>query len=310
MHLPGCVAASLVIVFIHKLSAGGFVMRSQFTRRLLVALVLLLAFGLCLDEASAQRRRSRRSRRITNPVTTVPSAPQTVIPAPSTDPQIISTAEQQANEQDNASEVSGQVPANTRRSTRRREPEPEEDEASVRRTVNELSSQVTKLSEKLTQMEQQQRTLVDLERLSRAEQRAEALRTQLQDVQEKESNLSTRVEQIDFDLKPENIERSVATFGSTRPEDAREARRRALESEKTRVRAQLDLLATSRQRLESAIVTADLEVERLRKRIDDTTEPQPNADTTNNTTETEGTTTTTTTTTPTTTPPSPNIPQF
>lgn len=278
-------------------------MRCRFARRIMIAFVVLLALGLWFDEASAQRRRNRRSRRVTNPVKTVPVAPATVSPTPSTDPQIISTADQQAND---ASEVSGQVPANSRRSSRRRAVEPEEDEGSMRRTVNDLTTQVTKLSEKLTQMEQQQRTLVDLERLSRAEQRAEALRTQLQGVQEKEMNLSTRMEQIDFDLKPENIERSVATFGSTRPEDAREARRRALESEKIKIRAQLDLLVTSRQRLESAIATADLEVDRLRKRIDDVTEPQPNTDTTNSTTDTEGTSTTT----PTTEPPSPNTPQF
>jgi chromosome segregation ATPase len=282
-------------------------MSFQFARRITVALSLLLALGLCFEEASAQRRRSRRSRRVTNPVTSAPVTPATVVPTASTDPQIISTADQQAAEPDDGSEVSGQVPANTRRSSRRRAAEPEEDDASVRRTVNELSTQVTKLSEKLSQMEQQQRTLVDLERLSRAEQRGEALRTQLQDVQEKESNLATRMEQIDFDLKPENIERSVATFGSTRPEDARDARRRALESEKTRARAQLDLLQTSRQRLESSIVTADAEVERLRKRIDDATEPQQTTDTTDATGDIEGTTTTTTT--PTTAPPSPNTPQ-
>ena len=244
-------------------------MRNRMARPLMLALVVLLTFGLCFDEASAQRRkRTKRSRRATNPVVTnrIP------LPATQTDPQIISTAEDQAS-QEGSLEVSGQIPADTRRTNRQRNAEPVEED-SMRRTVNELSTQVTKLSDKLTQMEQQQRTLVDLERLSRAEQRAETFRAQLREVQEKESNLTGRMEQIEFELRPESIDRAVAVNGSTRPEEAREARRRALESEKTRTRSQLDALQSSRQRLESAIVTADTEVDRLRKRLDETGDPQ------------------------------------
>jgi chromosome segregation ATPase len=271
-------------------------MRSQFTRRINFALMVLLTIGLCFDGASAQRKRNKRPRRDTNPVTSSTTAGPPVLPATQTDPQIISTADQQAAEQNNTSDVNGQLPTDKRRTNRKRAADPVEDEDSMRRTVNDLTNQVTKLSDKLTQMEQQQRTLVDLERLSRAEQRAEALRAQQRDVQEKEGNLSARMEQLEFDLKPENIERSVATFGSTHPEDARDARRRALESEQTRTRAQLDLLATSRQRLDTAIVNADMEVDKLRKRIEDATaEPQPKKDTTDNTNDTGDTSTTTST---------------
>jgi chromosome segregation ATPase len=286
-------------------------MWSQITRRIIFALVILLTVGLSFDEASAQRKRSKRSRRSTNPVvtTTTPTAPP-VVPATQAEPKIISTAEQQASDQDNTSqtntsEVSGQLQTNPRRANRRRAAEPAEDEDSMRRTVNDLSSQVTKLSDKLTQMEQQQRTLVDLERLSRAEQRAEVLRTQMRDVQEKEATLTSRMEQVEFELRPENIDRSVSTYGTTHPEEARDARRRALENEKTRTRSQLDLLATSRQRLDTAIVNADMEVDKLRKRIEDATEPQPKAATTDNTNDindTEGTSTTT----PSTNTPAPN----
>jgi hypothetical protein len=267
-------------------------MRCQFSRRMMVALAALLVFGLCFDEANAQRRRNRRSRRVTNPVVTQPVVPAPVPTTQSTDPQIISTAEQQANEQSNASDVSGQLPANPRRTNRRRASEPEDEEPSMRRTVNDLSTQVTKLTEKLSQMEQQQRTLVDLERLSRAEQRAEALRAQLRDVQEKEGAWQERLEQIDFSLKPENIERSVSTYGSTKPEEARDARRRQLESEKSRARTQIDLLATSRQRLETAVINADLEVDKLRKRLEEADDAQQKASTIEGT-DTSGATSTT-----------------
>ncbi len=249
-------------------------MRRSITRRIMIALVVLLAFGISLDEASAQQRRTRRSRRVTNPVASQPVVPPTTSSSQSAEPQIISTADQQGSEQGNALEVNGQVPARSRPVSRKRPAaEPETEEDSMRRTVNDLSNQVNRLSDKLSQMEENQRTLVDMERLSRAEQRAEALRTQQRDVLEKEGILQARLEQIEFNLKPENIERSVSTYGSTRPEEARDARRRGLESEKVRVQAQIELYATSRQRLETAIINADLEVDKLRRRIEEATEP-------------------------------------
>ena len=86
---------------------------------------------------------------------------------------------------------------------------------------------------------------------------AEKLRTQLLDVQTKEEDLRARAQQLDEALKPENIERSLAGVGSTRPEDLRENRRRQLQIERDGVESQLKLLETSRTRLEAAIRDAD-----------------------------------------------------
>ena len=69
--------------------------------------------------------------------------------------------------------------------------------------------------------------------------------------------MEARAEDIDYALKPENIERSTAGYGTTRPEELREQRRKQLENEKERVRKQLDQLAASRTRLEQAIATSD-----------------------------------------------------
>jgi len=85
----------------------------------------------------------------------------------------------------------------------------------------------------------------------------ETLRLQLLDVQAKETELQTREQQLDEALKPENIERSLAGVGSTRPEELRESRRRQLSIERDGVRAQLKIVATSRERLESVIRTAE-----------------------------------------------------
>lgn len=85
----------------------------------------------------------------------------------------------------------------------------------------------------------------------------EQLRSQLSDIQANEAELQARDKQLDEDLRPENIERSLALNGSTRPEELREQRRRQLEKQKEEVRSQLEQLATSRARLEAAITTAE-----------------------------------------------------
>jgi chromosome segregation ATPase len=107
-----------------------------------------------------------------------------------------------------------------------------------------------------------------MERLTRAEQRAETLRTQLTDVQAKEADLEAKLEQIEYSLKPENIERVVSMYGTVHPEEAREARRRQLEAEKLRTQNQLNQITMSHTRLESAIASADAEVDLLRQRLE------------------------------------------
>lgn len=248
-------------------------MRFRLTRQISFALVALLVAGLYLVNAQAQTRR-KRSRRITNPVINTP-AQTSARPASTTDASIISTAEDQ-----NTTDASERpAPTPTRRSTRTRTPATtgESDPENTRRTINQLSTQVTMLSSKLSEMEQQQRTLVDLERLSRAETRAEGLRAQLRDVEEKRGNLEARAEQLEYEVKPENIEHSVAAFGSTRPEELRDMRRRQLESEQKRVLSQLETIKASQSRLESSIATAEAEAERIRARIDAASNGQPDA---------------------------------
>jgi hypothetical protein len=92
---------------------------------------------------------------------------------------------------------------------------------------------------------------------SSSAQRVEELRSQILETEAKETELAARLRRLEEDLKPENIERSLAGIGSTRPEQLREQRRRQLSIERDGVRAQLKLLATNRERLESAIRSAE-----------------------------------------------------
>ena len=90
-----------------------------------------------------------------------------------------------------------------------------------------------------------------------AAERVEKLRAQLLEVQGKEDALRGRLDQLNESIKPENIERSLAGIGSTKPEELREYRRRQLATERDGVLAQLKTLETSKQRLETAIANAE-----------------------------------------------------
>ena len=85
----------------------------------------------------------------------------------------------------------------------------------------------------------------------------EKLRAQMLELQGKEEALRARVQQLEESLKPENIERSLAGVGSTKPEQLRESRRRQLTIERDGVLAQLKILEASKQRLETAIANAE-----------------------------------------------------
>jgi hypothetical protein len=97
---------------------------------------------------------------------------------------------------------------------------------------------------------------------SSAQEKAASLRAQLSEVETKQAGLQTRLQDLDEKLKPENIEKAFAGVGSTHPEDLREQRRRQLEIERNGVQKQIDLLATSHSRLETAIAKADADAYR------------------------------------------------
>ena len=84
------------------------------------------------------------------------------------------------------------------------------------------------------------------------------LKMQLLEVQGQEEALRARLQDLNEAVKPENIERSLAGVGSTRPEELREARRRQLTIERDGVQAQLKTLETGRQRLETALANAEV----------------------------------------------------
>jgi hypothetical protein len=86
---------------------------------------------------------------------------------------------------------------------------------------------------------------------------AQQLRNQLSQLNDREAEIKIRLQELDYELKPENIERFFAGHGSVHPEELREARRKKLQIEKDRLLAQLTEISQSRQQLEVAIIAAD-----------------------------------------------------
>jgi hypothetical protein len=110
--------------------------------------------------------------------------------------------------------------------------------------------------------------LISLEVVARAEQRAEELRAKLFDLQMEEMYLLDQLDDLEYRMRPDNLQRALAFVGSTRPMDElRDALRLRLENEKARANKQLEFLASSRERLTAALARADQEVERLRERL-------------------------------------------
>jgi len=226
-------------------------------RYITLLLVILIGVSVCSIETDAQRRRKRRVRRapravVTNPAIAPPGSEQ----GDGTE-KIISTADENGNPVD-ANEEGTQPKKRVNRSG----------EANMQQTIDALSNQVNRLNDKLSQMQENDRSLIDMERLTRAEQRAESIRSQMLDTESKLADLQARMDQVDYSLKPENIDHSIAGYGSVHPEEARESRRRQLENEKVRLQAQISLLENSRTRLQASLATAEAEVDLLRRRID------------------------------------------
>ena len=86
---------------------------------------------------------------------------------------------------------------------------------------------------------------------------ADNIRLKLLDLQGQQEALKARAQELEEALKPQNIERSLAGVGSTKPEELRETRRRQLTIERDGVLAQLKILDTARARLETSLAEAE-----------------------------------------------------
>lgn len=166
----------------------------------------------------------------------------------------------------NVSAVSPQEPSQPRS-----EPAPQTQDKTAcdesRKTAQRLSAEVAQLKRKVAELEKYTQVDSLRELLIKEEQRAQALQAQLRDTSDKEAAIQPRIDQVDYQMRPENIESALAGSGSVHPEDARELVRRRLNNEKRQLQTQLDLLHQNHGRLQGDLAAADASIQRLRLKI-------------------------------------------
>src|SRR5258708_1378570 len=97
---------------------------------------------------------------------------------------------------------------------------PEADQ--LRKNVQQLTAEVQRLRKRVADLEKDRQVTAIQDQLTKEEQRGEVLQMRLLDIAEKEGGLQSRVEQVNEQLRPENLATALAGVGSLRPEDARE----------------------------------------------------------------------------------------
>lgn len=225
----------------------------------LLSNLALLVFLTTEAEAQTTRPRGRKSIIVVQPT-----------PLPDLTPEIISRAE------DGSSGEVFVAPATPAAQT------PTDEQK-----TNETAARAEELDERIRSLEadrpsddrKQKRLLLNLDILTRAEQRAETLRKQMFDFAEKEASIRTKLEQLEDNARPEMIDRSVAFAGTLRPEELRDMRRKNFDAEKRNLQSLLIEVQNTRASLGTTVQRADILVEKLRlkleKEIDDALIEEP-----------------------------------
>jgi hypothetical protein len=210
-------------------------------------LTVLITAGLIAVEANAQTSRRRGK--------AVPVASPT--PAVS-EPMIISRADDFP--------MGGAEPIQPPKD----DPAGKQDDSSGAESIENLRRRLSKLegNRKNDYDEKQKRLSLNLDILTKSEQRSDSLRKQLFEMIEKESSIKTRIDQIDNDARPDALERSFATVGSLKPEELRAQKKRSLDLEKQNLQALLTEVQKNRANIEQNLLRSDALVERLRTKLE------------------------------------------
>ena len=219
-------------------------------RSTLVLAASLALLGVLFVNAEAQTSKKR------HPVKKKPPV-RVLVPTQQTEPVIVSRASDFPGETQTAPVQSD-------------DPDAAVDETDRDRQLSDLSDRIRSLESGMKNGydEKQKRLLLNLDILTKAEQRSESLRKQRFDLIDRESQIQTKLDQIENDIRPEAIERSVALMGTLRPEELRDSRRKYLESERKNLQALLAEIQATRSTLEQSVVRSDALVEKLRTKLE------------------------------------------
>ncbi len=139
----------------------------------------------------------------------------------------------------------------------------------LRKQVRQLSAEVTRLKAENAKLEKYRQVDYLREQLLKEENRVQALQKELAAIGARETALQSRLDEIEPQLRPDQIEQARAGVGSMRPEEDREAMKQRLTNEKRRIQTQLDQFQQNRVRIQSSISSAEAAIATLRLRLKD-----------------------------------------
>jgi cell division protein FtsB len=147
-----------------------------------------------------------------------------------------------------------------------------EDVVSLRKIVQQLKTENEQLRARVAELEKRADALAIRDHMTQEEQRVENLLSQMVVIGEKEATLQSRMDEVNEQLRPENIDQ-LPVNGSLRPEEVRESARRRLTNEQTRIRSQIELLQQSRMKLQSSQAVAEMLIQNLRMKLQTVVRP-------------------------------------
>lgn len=149
------------------------------------------------------------------------------------------------------------------------QPQTEDDPVELRKTIARLKTEINRLQKRLSDLEKMRSVCSIQDLMLKEEQRSDTLRSQLLAIGEKLAPLESRLDELNEQLRPENIEQMFIA-GAVRPEEVREATRRRLSSEKLRLQSQIDLLRQNRSRIQTSLSAAETAIQRLQAQLQET----------------------------------------
>lgn len=117
----------------------------------------------------------------------------------------------------------------------------------------------------MTFNEKQQKLILAMELISRAEARVAVLQKAQIDLTEKLNQSRNRLTQVEVDLRPASIERSVTFTGTTQTEELRDARKTRLQAERTNLTQLVQQITSNLAETNEALREAQILAARLRK---------------------------------------------
>lgn len=145
--------------------------------------------------------------------------------------------------------------------------------AKISRAVQNLNGTIKELLEKfavgkgMQLSERQQKLLLGFEVLNRAEQRLEILQKFQIELTQKDGEVKTQIAQVEENLLPSGVERNTAFIGTTKSDELRDTRRKALETERRSLQTLSAQINRNLQQTSEELRQAEIFVQNLRRKV-------------------------------------------